>query len=36
MVDIQATKDGFADSTVRIVSENARTLKFEDSGFEDR
>lgn len=36
-VDIRAVKnDGFAESTVRIVSGNARTLKFEDSSFEDR
>lgn len=36
-VEITAVKkDGFPDTTVRIVSENARTLKFEDSGFEDR
>lgn len=36
-VEINAVKeDGFPDSTVRIVSENARTLKFDDSGFEDR
>lgn len=34
---ISAVKnDGFAESTVRIVSGNARTLKFEDSSFEDR
>ena len=36
-VDIRAVKnDGFAESTVRIVGGNARTLKFEDSSFEDR
>ena len=36
-VEIQATKkDGFSDTTTRIVSENARTLKFNaDTGFED-
>jgi hypothetical protein len=34
---ISAVKnDGFAESTVRIVGGNARTLKFEDSSFEDR
>lgn len=36
-VEINAVKnDGFADTTVRIVSENARTLKFDQSSFEDR
>jgi hypothetical protein len=30
-----AKKDGFPDTTARIVSENARTLKFDQSGFED-
>jgi hypothetical protein len=36
-VDIRAIKkDGFPDTMVRIVSENANTLKFEQSGFEDR
>lgn len=36
-VEISAKKrDGFPDSTVRIVSENARTLKFEDADFEDQ
>jgi predicted AAA+ superfamily ATPase len=30
-----AKKDGFPDTTARIVSENARTLKFNESGFED-
>jgi hypothetical protein len=35
-VEIQASKkDGFPDTTARIVSENARTLKFDQSGFED-
>jgi len=35
-VEIQAVKkDGYPDGTVRIVSENAHTLKFSDSGFED-
>ena len=29
-------KDGYPDDKVRIVSENARTLKFESYGFEDR
>lgn len=36
-VEIRAVKkDGFPDATVRIVSENARTLKFEDADFEDQ
>jgi predicted AAA+ superfamily ATPase len=36
-VEISAVrKDGFPDTTARIVSENARTLKFDQSGFEDR
>jgi hypothetical protein len=36
-VDIRAVKeDGFPDAVVRIVSENANTLKFDQSGFEDR
>lgn len=36
-IEINAVKkDGFPDTTVRIVSENARTLKFDDSGFEDK
>ncbi len=37
-IDIQATKpEGFDESEVRTISENARTLKFEsDSGFEVR
>jgi superfamily II DNA or RNA helicase len=30
-----AKKEGFPDTTARIVSENARTLKFNESGFED-
>jgi len=35
-VEIQAVKkDGYPDDKARIVSENARTLKFEQSGFED-
>jgi hypothetical protein len=34
-VEIRATtKDGFSDDKIRIVSENARTLKFKQSGFE--
>ena len=28
-------KDGYPDDKARIVSENARTLKFDQSGFED-
>jgi predicted AAA+ superfamily ATPase len=36
-VEITASrKDGFPDEKARIVSENARTLKFEQFGFEDR
>ena len=36
-VKISAAKaDGFPDTTTRIVSENARTLKFDQSGFEDQ
>jgi predicted AAA+ superfamily ATPase len=36
-VDIRAVKkDGFPDKVVHIVSENANTLKFDESGFEDR
>jgi len=36
-VEIKAVKrDGYPDDKVRIVSENARTLKFDESGFEDR
>jgi hypothetical protein len=36
-VEIKAehTGSGFADATVRTVTENARTLKFTDAGFED-
>ncbi|MCB1017436.1 MAG: hypothetical protein KDB10_20280, partial [Acidimicrobiales bacterium] len=35
-VEIQATNDEpFPDAVVRTVAENARTLKFEDHGFED-
>ena len=35
-VEIEAVKkDGFPDDKARIVSENARTLKFDQSGFED-
>jgi predicted AAA+ superfamily ATPase len=35
-VEIEAVKkDGFPDDRARIVSENARTLKFDQSGFED-
>ncbi|MFB8229430.1 Swt1 family HEPN domain-containing protein [Cellulosimicrobium sp. NPDC055967] len=34
-IEIEATKhDGFGESTIRTVSENAKTLKFEQSGFE--
>jgi hypothetical protein len=36
-VEISAIKhDGYPDDKVRIVSENARTLKFDQSSFEDR
>jgi predicted AAA+ superfamily ATPase len=36
-IEIEATNPtGFADDTIRTVSENANTLKFKDSGFEDR
>jgi hypothetical protein len=36
-VEIQAVnKDGYSDTTTRTVSENARFLKFDQSGFEDR
>ena len=36
-IEIQAVnKDGYPDTTIRIVSENARTLKFDQSSFEDR
>ena len=35
-VEISAVKkDGYPDDKARIVSENARTLKFDQSGFED-
>jgi hypothetical protein len=35
-IEIEATTaDGFDDAKVRTVSENAATLKFEQSGFED-
>lgn len=35
-IEIEATDDaGFGDSQVRTVSENARTLKFDESGFEE-
>ncbi len=35
-MEIHAHKrDGFDENTVRTVSENARTLKFDQSGFED-
>ncbi len=35
-VEIKAVKkDGYPDDKARIVSENARTLKFDQSGFED-
>lgn len=35
-IEIEATKlDGFDESAVRTVSENARTLKFDQSGFEE-
>ena len=36
-VEITARKqDGYPDDKVRIVTENARTLKFDTYGFEDR
>jgi hypothetical protein len=36
MIEIEATAhDGFDDAKVRTVSENATTLKFEQSGFEE-
>jgi hypothetical protein len=36
-VEIEAVKkDGFPDDKARIVSENVRTLKFDQSGFEDQ
>ena len=35
-VEIKATKpDGFDDATMRTISENGRTLKFESFGFEE-
>ena len=35
-IEIEATSpDGFDDAKVRTVSENATTLKFEQSGFEE-
>ncbi len=35
-IDIEATApEGFDDAKARTVSENAATLKFEQSGFED-
>ena len=35
-VEIKAVKkDGYPDDKARIVAENARTLKFDQSGFED-
>ena len=35
-IEIEATEiTGFAENTVRTVSENARTLKFDQSGFEE-
>ena len=35
-LEIQAKKkDGFEESTIRTISENSRTLKFEDFGFEE-
>lgn len=35
-IEIDATdSEGFNESRVRTVSENARTLKFEQSGFEE-
>ena len=34
-IEIQATaKEGFGDDKIRVVTENARTLKFKQSGFE--
>lgn len=36
-IEIEATDaDGFDDATIRTVSENAQTLKFDQAGFEDR
>jgi hypothetical protein len=35
-LEIEATApDGFEESRIRVVSENASTLKFEQSGFEE-
>jgi hypothetical protein len=37
-VDIEATRsngEGFSDATVRTVTENAKTLKFSNAGFEE-
>ena len=35
-IEIEATKPtGFEDSQVRTLSENAKTLKFDQSGFEE-
>jgi predicted AAA+ superfamily ATPase len=34
-VEIEATGDGYDDATVRTVNENARTLKFDQFGFEE-
>ena len=35
-IEVEATSpDGFDDAKVRTVSENATTLKFEQSGFEE-
>ncbi len=35
-IEIEATdSEGFNESRVRTVSENARTLKFDQSGFEE-
>jgi len=36
-VDIEASSDGegFSDATVRTVTENAKTLKFSNAGFEE-
>jgi len=36
IVEIRAEKpDGFEESTIRTVSENSRTLKFDQFGFEE-
>ena len=35
-LEIRASKpDGFEENTVRTISENSRTLKFDDYGFEE-